>query len=178
MGLDACMYAQPRRTITDAELRQLAYKFAVLFPDFASVTRPESVYEGQRALSWGADGVIVVNTFRRYYGPGYERGPALDIIAAARWLEDTVGPVYYGSDSDSCNEDSGLPRFGPDEWEAMWQHYVGDHGNSYYLDRGGKRYICDFCEGPTVDYSYCGGQVTSRCPACKHEHTRQRTSGE
>lgn len=69
-----------------------------------------------------------VDTFVRYYGPGYERGPWTDICAVLMLLHacPDVERVWYGGD----NED-GVPECPPVRVTALSEHFM-EHGKRPY----------------------------------------------
>lgn len=114
-----------------------------------------------------AETVLKINTTNRYYGPGYERGPVLDFINLAGWLDERLPgcQVWYGPDHDDA------PRpFTNEERRALWDHFV-EHGHHPYRDIprfGMYPPDCTFCYSPmTVHLGYSGHSGgRARCIGC------------
>lgn len=167
MGVDVVMYVKPDRPISDKQLKRLSYEFAASFPAVAWQRGPSEHGSGWYALSREtSEGDINVSSGARYYGPDYERGPCVEILAAAQWLEEKIGAVYYGGDD--CDPPE---LFDAAARKALWAHFL-KHGGRPYREAFGSGDWCGYCDGPMNDYSWKGDETTAKCPACGATKTR------
>ena len=95
---------------------------------------PGSVYrqDGKSIFADDCECLLQIYTWSRFYGPGYERGDLLHLIALAEWVEKTIpgAEVWYGGDSSGiCAKP--WPRGIRDEF---LRYYNGPHGRDYYKD--------------------------------------------
>lgn len=183
MGIDAEMYLKTRREVTQAEIKAVSWELGQHFgPEHFWIGPPnvEAGLPGHYAVevveSYDQDGPTIypepgetfvrVNLWTRYYGPDYERGNAVLILAVAKYLEGRLAPcsVHYGGDSSGvCAE-----PFDAEARERLWQHFA-KHGHWPYQSYFGKHAppppVCDFCDhemvnyggGPDASYYYCQG---------------------
>lgn len=189
MGLDAEIVLQVPHLMTDAEVRDLAVQFGLRFHDEVWVRRPSyQSRSGERALvvlrrddeNRGCltkhvpkvphvpETLLEVSTAMRYYGPGYERGPLVVILAMASYLG-RFGTVYYGSDGDAR-----LRALDAEYRDELWQHFVGPDGLAY---RFGSRWdpaqlICDWCQIRMADVMSRGSDRGYVCLSCDYRCVR------
>lgn len=133
MGVGAMMFVVPNKPLTDHELATLAGDLGAAFGPHTFWIDDEhhclSRVDGHWAKMVPA-GALEVNWMMRYWGVGYERGDLPVILAVARWLEENVGPVYYGGD---CGDDFAL--FDEEAREKLWEHF-SSVGNPYFQRAG------------------------------------------
>src|SRR6185369_10389015 len=97
MGVDACIEVIPEEAISEEKLHYLSGCLAECIGSENFWIKPE---EGQHVLSINDEGYVQVNTFWRYYGEGYERGPWMEIRYTLLWLIKHIpGKVYYYGDN-------------------------------------------------------------------------------
>lgn len=107
----------------------------------------------------------------RFYGSGYERGPAIDIIALLKFIKDYFGGdviLYYGGD---CHE--GLPVWTDKDEQEMWSHFI-KYGHAPYGGYNNNNHPCPECNGPMSE-SGSSFDVTKNerirhyiCPGCEY----------
>lgn len=121
MGIDAEMFVKLNYKISDEELRNKSYIFGSMFHNYLMLGHEATHYnnplekveeiqgdgdgEGYQFYSTTTYDLINIPIAGRYYGVGYERGPLMDYVAMAIFLEQLFPnqEVYYGGDS------SGVP---------------------------------------------------------------------
>lgn len=125
MGLDVNLYVEAEITdeylqLASAYMRSKVEEFVV---DDMPALEKEAVDGRTR---------IVVNTWTRYYGFNYERGPWPEIYGAIRVLQAMFPgyPVYYGPDTTDTGE-AVTEAF----LEEMWGHFLSPRGRDYYRGR-------------------------------------------
>lgn len=137
--------------------------------------------DGDDILPEPGETFLEIYLWTRYYGPGYERGDAVFLIALADWLETrTGGQVWYGGDS------SGVlaVHFDRAERAAMWRHFikvghlpyrgdprVGDARSSILM--GHEKAIsrrCGFCEVPMARNGFGQHYAGFYCSGCGARH--------
>ncbi len=190
MGVDARMFVRVPRKLTKKEVFAEAVRIASAFAsDTFFVRRPEKDKSGRNrggrhALeiveTYQQDGpdivpeagetLVEVHLWTRYYGPGYERGDLVAILAVARWLRGVWpdGVVWYGGDS------SGILAAPLDD-DALWAHYMSERGRAYFRghwDRQTLARSCDFCKIPLSSVN----ATKYYCMACRG-HWEQQADG-
>jgi hypothetical protein len=97
---------------------------------------------------------VMIRLWGRYYGPGYERGDALNLMAIvlSLWSLPDVTQVFYGGDSGGA---SGEP-FTREKAHEMIDYFC-QVGNAPYrkaFDSGpgekGSKPLCSFCHEPMI----------------------------
>lgn len=188
MGVDAEMFVRTRETVTDDQLRRWAFELKEGFGDviWRKSTGSYVSHGLERVVEYEQDGPTIkplagetfirVNLFCRYYGPGYERGPATDLIAVGQWLEGKIpgAEVWYGGDS------SGRVAsvFDKSAREALWQHFLEFGHRPYHQFFGhGKELICDFCKEPAIEHMWGRGKVGFSCHGCDGHWLRDEATG-
>lgn len=112
---------------------------------------------------------VKVKLFCRYYGDGYERGPALNLIAVMLTLLGLpdVTAVYYGGDSSGiCAE-----PFTREKVLALLDHFcrVGHEPYHSYFDRGerqGESPRCSYCGVPLLRNGWGQRFAVFYCQGC------------
>src|SRR6185312_11706655 len=115
MGCDAEMAVRVPMKLTAAQVRAESVRMVKALGMFRFWVFPPGEYgekKGHHALEiadehYGvkAEGddqtIVAVHLGTRYYGPGYERGDLVTILAVARWLRGVwpTATLYYGGDS-------------------------------------------------------------------------------
>jgi hypothetical protein len=105
-----------------------------------------------------------VRTLARYYGPGYERGPIVDILAVARFLRHVWHgcTVYYGSDGGGP-----VSVLDNDREDALWGHLFSAAGRAYYRHASSVDAVCEHDGIPLNFNMWGGGDSGASCPACR-----------
>jgi hypothetical protein len=112
----------------------------------------------------GGETFVKCNLWTRYYGPGYERGDIVSILAIAKWLKKAFAPceVWYGGDS------SGVVAEPIDE-KSLWEHFMSDKGRAYFGDQwieAGGTVHCDFCDLPATENMSGRDKTGYFCNSC------------
>ena len=195
MGVDAEMVFTMTTTPTVARLREIQYALMEKVGREIFFTETwEHGYDGpkvpQMFLSpWDSDrhcgfdgpdiealNLIHVSLFCRYYGEGYERGPALKLAAIMLVLlgQPDVEEVYYGGDSSGI---AGEP-YTRERVHALIDYYCHFGREPYmrYELPAASRIMPKRGEGPTPACSYChvpmhrsgfgGAYASFFCPGC------------
>lgn len=180
MGVDARMIIRTGRELTEQELNGLASEAAARFD---IVYRKERGYCDDEAKGIGTpleggDAIECSELQRkyeldltcRYYGPGYERGPALVIVALAEFLEvygahvlkTTVEP-FYGGDCDD-----NVLRFDRAAREELKALYFAVERAPYleFFGRDDGLIVCTFCNDRPMSHLWSGGSVGVHCRGC------------
>lgn len=167
MGVDAQMLVRVPRKLRPAEVFREAVRIARAFAsDTFFIDRPGKGYgrrkkTGRHALTietkYEQDGdpiiaepdetLVEVHLWGRYYGPGYERGDLVTILAVARWLRGVWpdGVVWYGGDSSGIVAEP----LDAEAEAALWSHYMSAQGRAYFAGRWDNTTVmhdCDFCK--------------------------------
>jgi hypothetical protein len=184
MGVDARLFVTSAMVLTEHELDLLAYRLGEAFgPKTFWIVRPEEKrpWRAKRSLERVDDldaplpdalpylTILRVNQMWRYYGEGYERGPAQTIIAVARWLEDNVpqSQVWYGGDCDTI-----LHLFDAATREDLWQIFSKHGGIPYESHFGGISHdripvpTCDLCHMPMTRFGIGAKYASFQCLGC------------
>lgn len=170
MGVDAIICALVPKRLTDEEIKRAAVHAQVVIGDghVLQVSPPHdgtlswSPREGQHSLV-RADAETLdiyfpdrpdgrnktwlwVNTRSSYYGPNYERGPIVTILALAKFLRHRWKgtEVYYGGDTGGD-----VSLLDQKREAALWDHLFGPEGRDYFQRSGfgaGRAVHCDFCD--------------------------------
>lgn len=176
MGVDAEMLVKTWLPVSALNMKHLSWDLAQRFgcdvfwinpPDHRAVEIVSSYsQDGLDIVPEAGETFVKVHLWTRYYGPHYERGDAVLIIAVARYLEKTLAPcaVFYGGDSSGvCAE-----PFDAAARDKLWDHFA-EHGHwpyqSYFGTHAPPAPVCDFCDhkmvnsgwGPDADHYYCIG---------------------
>jgi len=181
MGVDAWMFVRLNRKVTDVQIKQWSYQMCEAFgrewfwiekeKDRHAIWEIEDLEEWYGLVARPGETVLNVDLTFRYYGPGYERGPFYLIYTLAIYLEKLLdGEVWYGGDSGGET----LDIFDHDRRESYMEHFVKNGGRPYRqgfsLSSSPEIYLCGFCQGPYVTYSW--GPFDARrakCPGCHDE---------
>ena len=176
MGIDTEMLVRTKSAVNIAELSKRAWD---AFPNFfyfshwkgksKGALSLEDVHhqDGPTIVAEKGESFVVVNTLCRYYGKGYERGPAHEIILLADWLERNIpgGQVLYGGDS------SGVlcEPFGSERRAELWLHFC-EFGHSpyhsYFTSAMGKYGTCPFCGCAMNQTGFGGSYGRWQCGSC------------
>lgn len=113
--------------------------------------------------------LIQVNLSCRYYGEGYERGPILDIVNLAGFL-DYLFPnceIWYGGDSSGVE----AAPFPWSEREKLVRHYFNVGREPYLRCFGSETEIptCVLDNKVMVPSGWGGGLTYATCLACKEK---------
>lgn len=140
MGVDVEMFFRLKRKLSEKELRRLSWEMSgaigrdTFYRDepkgLPIEEREEITQDGPTLTANKGEHFYRINLLCCYYGPDYERGPVLEIIAVAEWLEAHVegAEVWYGGDSGGIC----AAPFRAQERAALKRHWL-DHGHAPYL---------------------------------------------
>ena len=168
MGIDTIFLVRANEPLSDAALAALRYDVGQSF-GYCHFFVSRNI--GITSFDWHivdrtSDPLIYgVRLTTRYYGPEYERGDVVLILALRRWFAGRGYKVYYGGDStygypvegedlDECIP----PEFTAEEAEALWRHFSEFGHEPYSWQRH------DTIPSPT-------------CNICKHEMSCQMWGG-
>jgi hypothetical protein len=168
MGIDAVMKFVTINELTDDEIRMTHYNLLSICHSSLSIG-----YGKERELCIsrkdGCTNQYEVNLMSIYYGPRYERGPIMDFILIAEFLEFTFPGciVYYGGDCDESYE-----VFNSYKREELKLHYFINAHRPY--NQGGLSSpterangpICPLCKVTTNQYGWGEGKGAWSCLAC------------
>lgn len=181
MGIDAEMFVKLNYKITEEELRQKSYIFGSmckyhLFLGYndthihnplESVKSIHSDGNGARYNFHAKDGSLIkVPLAGRYYGPDYERGPLLDYVAIALFLEIIFpdGEIYYGGDSSGVE----FELFDSKYRNELMQHAAKVAHEPYNRCFNGNhtKYVCPHCKVPMIQNGFKGKLGYFHCVGC------------
>ena len=154
MGVDAVIQFKTPKPLSLLGIKDIQYNLMNRFGQDSFLDKEKSkdfieLLEGETR-----DGVVYesnlysVNTWWRYYGPGYERGPAMEIIETLLFLDSKGYTVYYGGDSDDY-----LELMNKNSILALMDYYITNGRFSYaevfdVKDDDFPIPQCDFCLKP------------------------------
>lgn len=130
--------------------------------------KPVEMYE-QDGPDLKLENAVEVHLWCRYYGEGYERGPAADLVVVMLALlnQSDITAVYYGGDSGGvCAE-----PFTREKALAMLDHFCAVGGQPYFgyrsFDGDGNKPLCSYCHVPLVQNGSGGRYAAFYCMGCK-----------
>lgn len=179
MGVDARLVVKFRNEPTTYEVKKIQYDLLRLFDDelfFWSYKKGDKredfitkIDDGSYYFDTDTDVTDYwdINLTCRYYGPGYERGPGLEISAILLYLNavPNIVEVRYGGDSSGTE---GEVYDGNKSLQLL----------DYYLKNGHEPYQrfftrkdtnvpnCSFCLQPMINYGGGGGKTFYTCQGC------------
>jgi hypothetical protein len=171
MGIDAVMWVDCGRTVTDDELAKFNYRLCEAFGrgwfdcDAVGLVPLKRLKDNKPYLydpPYKDHGdLLEVPLGVRYYSVGYPRGPAHMIVVIGAFLEKlTGGKVWYGGD---CHDS--LEVFDRAAQTAMWDLFCEDGGMSYGGSFGSAP--CPNCAGMPVRFNMaCREGQTGNCVGC------------
>jgi hypothetical protein len=180
MGVDAEILITTDKKFTKKEVRHLAYELSSAFgrdpfwidraddrhalnicnEDYMLLTIPEEERSKQ---------VLQVSTLMRYYGEGYERGPAAKLLMVMLWLKNRIPKckVFYGGDTGAE-----LEEVTDEYWNNLFNYWCQNRTEHYkrsFTNLGGKTNPIEHCNFCDVEMVQCGwGNEYSgyRCLGC------------
>lgn len=178
MGVDARMLVRgvKQGQVSQKRLDELSYLLAASFDiiwhsqkwkikalEFVN----EYEQDGEPIVGNKDEALIKVNLTCRYYGEDYARGPILDIINVAEWLEHHIkgAQVYYGGDSSCiCAE-----PFNKEHRDRLKEFYFDNYCFPYIsvFDRNNRQPTCSFCQQPIILNCWGGSLSAGKCQACE-----------
>jgi hypothetical protein len=170
MGVDAILVVQAKSPISDSYRLQVSREMASAFgTEHFWIARPTKKHpEGRHALTFrDVRSELEVSWLMRYYGPGYERGDIVIILAVAQYLKASfpLAKILYGGDSDMV-----LEELTAEKRTELWKHFVHvghrpyRHGFSSFLKI--QPPDCDFCKWPMFNYGGGGNREFFGCDGC------------
>lgn len=157
MGVDAQMLVKTKKPLSWEEVRRISVQLAdcygtdafMISEDYGHALEIVDEYyqDGDTVVPSDGEQFIEVRLWGRYYGVGYERGPLMEYISIAQWLEIVIPDcvVLYGGDSSGiCAE-----PFDAAAREKLFRHFI-EVGHSAYHGFFGEGPGCDFCLGKAM----------------------------
>ena len=181
MGIDAEMFVKLNYKITDEELQKKSYIFGSmckyhLFLGYNN-THLHNPLESVKSIHGDGtdsgydylakDGSLIrIPLAGRYYGPNYERGPLLEYIAIALFLEILFpdGKIYYGGDSSGV----AFELFDSKYRNELMQHAAKVAHEPYNKGFSGNhsKYTCPHCKVSMVQNGFKGKLGYFYCMGC------------
>src|SRR5258708_27710312 len=162
MGIDGEMFIEiVNEKLAEVEIKKASYIFGSAYHHMLMLGFDEKIYHRPLELITSEireqDGPDIKlnpkNTYihiplaGRYYGIGYERGPIIEYIMMAEFLEQLfpLCNIYYGGDS------SGVlyTLFGKETRSELLQYFIKNHGRDNYLrafDKENDGFNCPVCD--------------------------------
>jgi len=177
MGVNAYFGVKFKEPPTETRLKQLRFHLIHRFGDileWGNKDNLKELFELRQSDSWlreetETDGdIYTIDTLVRYYGPGYERGPGLEIAGLLLYLckQPDIERVYYGGD--------GLRPIDEQYAIDLLVHWLDNRRLPYLTSPWGKDHpwykeppTCERCEMPMVDVGGGGGKTFWMCPGCQ-----------
>lgn len=109
--------------------------------------------------------IIRVHLSGRYYGPDYERGDLVSILAVVEWLQYNItdGDVWYGGDS------GGKQTLMTEKAkQELWRHFCKVGHRPYYHKKHHEQdgMMCSFCNVQLSHYGVGGARGFYCCGSC------------
>lgn len=179
MGVDARMLVKIQHKenwMTQGEVTRLAFELGDRFGSEAffrfnghnvSILNGAYTQDGEDVEPAFDEQFLEVNLSSRYYGPGYERGDIIQILAIAEFVEfRTQGQIFYGGDSSGiCAE-----PFNADARQEMKRYFFENGHRPYYSGFGmftqKPACMCELCNEPMADHGGGGGYSFMYCHGC------------
>lgn len=190
MGVDAQMFLKVKEAVSEDEVRQKSYALCCVIgkSKFFLMKPWEELWQGEKhrhaleiVTEYNQDGetiypekdetFIEVHLTGRYYGKGYERGPILQFIEIAEYLEFAFSfhcNVFYGGDSSGICAES----FGPEDRRILKAYFFRCANEPYTsaFDRekaNGQNPCCNYCGGAEMSrHGWGGGYALFVCAGC------------
>lgn len=128
MGIDVNLYAigdvtDPRLAEANAFMRSRD-----IVGDYSDIGDSDPLVRSKYA----DDGRVEWQTWHRYYGPGYERGPWAAIHNAIVCMRAALPEctIHYGGDVEPD-----APEVTDEMLAGTWAHYLGPNGDAYHKER-------------------------------------------
>ncbi len=180
MGVDAELYFVTP-SLSNQDQKAKTYIFGQAFHDKLWLGNGDKVYhqplewmEGTDNDNWmnipiPSDHILCkVPVGGRFYGEGYERGPIMDYIIMAEFIEklfpDCV--IYYFGDSGGCDEWS---EFNKARRDALMNYFITHNGHENYqraFDRENKGPNCPNCDVRMVQHGFGQNYALYCCHGC------------
>lgn len=197
MDIDAVIRIKTRDVLTEKQIESLGYEIRSRFGsiiitrryawdkendvDNAVLEVVQQYDEDKGEFVTGDDATLYsVRVWSRYYGPGYERGPALEIFGLLYFLLGIEGvvDVWYGGDSSDA-----LDKVSPQYVFDLLNHYM-QHAHEPYqraFDRDADGPMC--CGRQMIRFGWGGNYKAWSCAACgtvieEHDGIRTEKHGD
>lgn len=175
MGMDAIIefkYSPTKHDLVDLSYRmkEALFHTHIFYEKEEPAFSPVEEYDEATESFVSNEEFLSVNTWQRWYGPGYERGDWPSLSMAIRWLLINVGPdVYYYSDYAERRPENTITFSDLAELDGHWAH-VGGLPYRGYLNKSSVRSDeetgSDCCGFPTEARSWGPDGVGYYCPSC------------
>lgn len=166
MGINTKIKFKTSKELTKQEIKELQYHL---------MHRVEKSFfwidENEKFFITPTDipNIYEIKTLCRYYGIGYERGSALQIITVLLYLESKEYSVFYGGDSFP-----GLPSLNKEKILELLDYYI-EEGNFPYLTcftsqndiKEENIPFCSFCNVKMNRYGFGIKYAVFNCLGCR-----------
>lgn len=174
MGADAMIYIRAKKEFKPKFIKELQYQlmhrvdkdFFWINGNDNFIAKSEYEYAQERVL-------YEVKTLNRYYGEGYERGPAMKIATVLLYLINKLPneDILYTSDYEGYHE--GLNVFTKSDCHKLIDLFISEGrfpyvGGARSLIKGGVEIDtnCSYCETPMNQYGFRGDYAAYSCMGC------------
>jgi hypothetical protein len=181
MGVDARMKVHLKEPVNSEKLQELSYIFGSAFHCHLMIGMNQEIWHKPLDYNSDWDGsernemILNVPLSGRYYGPGYERGPIMDYIIIAEFLEMLIPncEIYYGGDSSDE-----LELFNTDARRKMMQYFIRNRGRDNYvrsfkIKNDSKSPICPVCKVEMVQSGWGHKYSYFSCMGCGWQHSER-----
>lgn len=188
MGIDAEIGFRAWRNLTHAEIKDLQYHLlhrfggengGIFWTHYNGRDKPPvdfiypvDILEQDGGPDIKAQNLYQLRLFCRYYGPGYERGPAMSLIGTLLYLvrHPLVADVYYFGDSSGICAEHPMTE---DSILGLLSHYIKHgsfpHNNAFDHEQLDNRPSCSYCEKPMLRNGWGGRYAHFCCQGCGQE---------
>lgn len=179
MGVDACMHVTCNKALSSEDLLRFHRAISGAFIDLVwrgldeneLCVVPHRVYNEKTEEYDSPDPrTFDVRLMCRYYGEGYERGPAGEIIALGWFLEmlteDLEGEVFYYGDSGGAEDED---IFDAPARKRLMRHFVKHQHKPYgqFFDSEKDGPECPLCKTQSTRYGWGASYRAWYCATCK-----------
>lgn len=177
MGVDIHLAARTKKRRTEAELKELNYRFEeACCLGYESEPIKLSDYN-EKYYPDDTNLYYELSTLSRYYSEGYARGYFPDIYAAIEWFRRNFpeADILYDGDFDGIENTSVLTKEKQEELLDYWCK----HGGLEYRNREPENPLfkrnCPVHNKQMIQYMWSGGNGAINCLACGYkEETKDK----
>jgi len=174
MGADAMIYIRAKKEFEPKFIKELQYQLMHrVGKDFFYFNGAENFIKISEYEEAKNKILYNVETLNRYYGEGYERGPAMKIATVLLYLINKLPDedILYTSDYEGYHEN--LNVLTKSDCHNLIDLFISD-GRFPYLGgfgsaiKGGVKIDtnCSYCETPINQYCFCGNYAAYNCMGC------------
>jgi hypothetical protein len=171
MGIDINMFVRTKEPVTETEVRKAAIDMCAVFGvdrfwldrkngRHALAVVPEVEQDGPTIRRKKGETFILVYTFGRYWGEGYERGDLAFVIAVSMWLETRFpsSEVWYGGHSSGiCAE-----LLDAHARKKLVAHAASKNGADYHRPHPNP-FLSEQQQDPPQYCEFCAGEQMTPC---------------